>query len=62
MAGVARENVSRTLREWRDQKLITRTAHSYTIHDLTALKREANFVIGQELKDPFDQISEPQKR
>jgi CRP-like cAMP-binding protein len=41
MAGVARENVSRTLNEWMRQKLISREAGFYRIENRTQLEREA---------------------
>ncbi|MEH2568856.1 Crp/Fnr family transcriptional regulator [Bradyrhizobium sp. AZCC 2289] len=40
MAGMARENVSRVLREWRDRKLVSQSAHYHCIHDIAALERE----------------------
>jgi CRP-like cAMP-binding protein len=41
MAGVARENVSRTLNEWMRQKLISRESGFYRIENRTLLEREA---------------------
>jgi CRP/FNR family cyclic AMP-dependent transcriptional regulator len=40
MAGMARENVSRVLGEWRDRKLVSRSGHHHCIHDIAALERE----------------------
>jgi len=40
MAGVARENVSRTLSEWRKRDIVTRSSDYYCIIDSTALARE----------------------
>jgi CRP/FNR family transcriptional regulator, cyclic AMP receptor protein len=40
MAGVARENVSRTLSEWGKRNLVTRSSNYYCINDPTALARE----------------------
>jgi CRP/FNR family cyclic AMP-dependent transcriptional regulator len=40
MAGMARENVSRVLGEWRDRKLVSQPAHYHCIHDIAALERE----------------------
>jgi len=40
MAGMARENVSRVLGEWRDRKLVSQSAHYHCIHDIAALERE----------------------
>lgn len=39
MAGVARENVSRVLSDWRRRKIITRSTGYYCLHDITALQR-----------------------
>jgi len=39
MAGVARENVSRALSDWRRRKLVTRSMDYYRLHDISALKR-----------------------
>ena len=41
MAGVARENVNRVLRDWNWRKIITRSSGYYSLRDLTALKRKA---------------------
>ena len=43
MAGVARENVSRTLSEWRRRDLVGRSASYYCINDARALAREMEF-------------------
>ena len=40
MAGVARENVSRTLSEWRRRKLVTLSSQYYCLNDPAALARE----------------------
>jgi CRP/FNR family transcriptional regulator, cyclic AMP receptor protein len=40
MAGMARENVSRVLGEWRERKLVSQSAHYHYIHDIAALERE----------------------
>jgi CRP-like cAMP-binding protein len=42
MAGVARENVSRALSDWRRRKLVTRSMDYYRLHDIPALKRSVN--------------------
>lgn len=42
MAGVARENVSRTLSDWRKRNIVTRSSSYYCINDPTALAREVN--------------------
>ena len=42
MAGVARENVSRALSEWRRRSLVTGTAGAYCLNDIEALKQEMN--------------------
>jgi CRP/FNR family transcriptional regulator, cyclic AMP receptor protein len=39
MAGVARENVSRALSDWKRSDLVTRSSGFYCIHDIIALKR-----------------------
>ena len=39
MAGVARENVSRALSDWKRRKLVTRSTGYYCIHDIAKLKR-----------------------
>lgn len=41
MAGVARENVSRTVSEWRHRNIVTRTSEHYCINDRKALAQEA---------------------
>ena len=43
MAGVARENVSRTLSEWQRRNLVVRTSNYYCLNDRAALKREMDF-------------------
>jgi CRP/FNR family transcriptional regulator, cyclic AMP receptor protein len=40
MAGVARENVSRALSEWRQRRLVVRSSSYYRINDLAALEHE----------------------
>jgi CRP/FNR family cyclic AMP-dependent transcriptional regulator len=40
MAGVARENVSRTMSGWRKRDIVTRSSDYYCINDPTALARE----------------------
>jgi CRP/FNR family cyclic AMP-dependent transcriptional regulator len=40
MAGVARENVSRVLSEWKRGKIITHSDQTFRIHDKSALQRE----------------------
>jgi len=40
MAGVARENVSRTMSDWRKRNIVTRSSDFYCIIDPTALARE----------------------
>ena len=42
MAGVARENVSRTLNEWMRQKLISRASGFYTIENRKQIESEAD--------------------
>jgi CRP/FNR family transcriptional regulator len=39
MAGVARENVSRALSDWRRRKLVTRSTGFYCLNDIAKLKR-----------------------
>jgi CRP/FNR family cyclic AMP-dependent transcriptional regulator len=46
MAGVARENVSRTLGEWRKRNVVTRAPPYYCIKDVHALAREMEFGMG----------------
>jgi hypothetical protein len=41
MAGVARENVSRALSEWKRRGLVTRSSGFYSLSDNTTLKRYA---------------------
>jgi len=41
MAGIARENVSRILKEWMRRALITRLAGYYCLENKAALEREA---------------------
>jgi len=41
MAGIARENVSRILKEWMRQSLVTRLAGYYCLENKAALEREA---------------------
>ena len=43
MAGVARENVSRTLREWKRRELVTKSSAYYCINDMAALAKEIEF-------------------
>ena len=40
MAGIARENVSRILSDWKRRMIVTRLAQQYCINNPTALKRE----------------------
>lgn len=40
MAGMARENVSRVLGEWRVRKIVSQPAHHHCIHDIAALAHE----------------------
>lgn len=40
MAGVARENVSRTMSEWRKREIVTRASSYYCINDPAALAQE----------------------
>ena len=40
MAGVARENVSRTMSEWRTRDIVTRSSNYYCINDPAALARD----------------------
>ena len=40
MAGVARENVSRTLSDWKRHKLVTLSSGYYCLNDVAALKRQ----------------------
>ena len=41
LAGIARENMSRVLRDWMDAALVTRFAGYYCVEDKAALEREA---------------------
>ncbi len=41
MAGIARENVSRTMSEWRNRNIVTRSSEYYCINDPKALALEA---------------------
>src|SRR5215831_2906675 len=41
MAGVARENVSRALSDWKRRDLVTRSSGFYCLNDITTLKRYA---------------------
>lgn len=43
MAGVARENVSRTMSEWRRRNLVTQSADAYCLKDRTALEQEMSY-------------------
>ena len=43
MAGVARENVSRTMSEWRKRDIVTRSSDYYCINDPRALAQEMEF-------------------
>jgi hypothetical protein len=43
MAGVARENVSRTMSEWRKRDIVTRSLEFYCINDEMALAQEMEF-------------------
>lgn len=49
MAGVACENVSRTLSEWRRRKIVTKQSKYYLIEDVAALRREME---SETLDDP----------
>jgi CRP/FNR family transcriptional regulator, cyclic AMP receptor protein len=40
MAGVARENVSRTMSEWRKRDIVTRSSNYYCINNPKALAQE----------------------
>jgi CRP-like cAMP-binding protein len=40
MAGVARENVNRILRQWERQKIVTQLSSFYSLNDCAALERE----------------------
>ena len=41
MAGIARENVSRVLKDWVTRKLVSRLAGYYCLENKAAIKREA---------------------
>ena len=41
LAGVARENVSRILTDWKERKIVVRSGSHYCLNDLEALKRKA---------------------
>ena len=41
MAGIARENVSRVLSEWRRRNVVTRSGGHYCLRDIARLKRRA---------------------
>ena len=41
MAGIARENVSRTLNDWANRSLVSRLAGYYCLENKAALNREA---------------------
>jgi CRP/FNR family cyclic AMP-dependent transcriptional regulator len=43
MAGVARENVSRVLNEWRRRKIVTRSSRYHYVINIAALRREMNW-------------------
>jgi CRP/FNR family transcriptional regulator len=43
MAGVARENVSRTISEWRKRDVVTRSSNYYCINDPKALAQDLEF-------------------
>ena len=43
MAGVARENVSRTMSDWRKRDIVTRLSDYYCINDPGALAQEMEF-------------------
>ena len=42
MACIARENVSRTLSEWRQRKIVSQDAQHYRLHNVAALEREVH--------------------
>jgi len=42
MAGIARENVSRILKDWTDRKLVSRLAGYYCLENRAAIEREAS--------------------
>jgi hypothetical protein len=41
MAGIARENVSRVLKDWSTRSLVTRLAGYYCLENKAAIRREA---------------------
>ena len=43
MAGVARENVSRALSDWKRRDLVTRSSGFYCLNDITTLERYAGY-------------------
>src|SRR5262249_19338794 len=42
MAGVARENVSRVLMDWKERKIVVRSSGYYCLYDVAALKRKGS--------------------
>ena len=42
MAGVARENVSRTLMKWKHQEIVTQSPQIYCVKNVAALERQLN--------------------
>jgi CRP-like cAMP-binding protein len=42
VAGIARENVSRILKEWTDRKIVSRLAGYYCLENKAAIEREGN--------------------
>jgi CRP/FNR family cyclic AMP-dependent transcriptional regulator len=42
MAGMARENVSRVLSDWKQRKLVTRSSGYYCLNDIATLKHQAH--------------------
>jgi CRP/FNR family cyclic AMP-dependent transcriptional regulator len=42
MAGLARENVSRILKDWADRSLVSRLAGYYCLENKTAIEREVS--------------------
>ena len=46
MAGIARENVSRILKEWMDRSLVSRLAGYYCLENKAAVEREADLEAG----------------
>ena len=42
MAGVARENVSRVLTDWKERKIVVRSSGYYCLYDVAALKRKGS--------------------